>query len=72
MKSKLYRKFRASKYTYPTHMIKGSGNTKGKTVPGSEPALQAIQQNIGRQIKVHHLEKNVGQWIFCELKGSVK
>ncbi|RPJ75862.1 MAG: hypothetical protein EHM20_08290 [Alphaproteobacteria bacterium] len=70
MKSKLYKKFRASKYSHPTHMIKGSGNAKGKTVVGTESALQEIQQKLGRTISVHHIEKNKGQWIFCEKKGA--
>jgi hypothetical protein len=49
-------------------MIKGSGNTKGKTVVGTESAQQEIQQRIGRPLKIHHIEDNIGQWIFCELR----
>lgn len=70
MKSKKYRKFRASKYIHKTHMIKGSGNTKGKTVVGTESAKNEIQSKIGRPLKIHHIEDNKGQWIFCELKGK--
>jgi hypothetical protein len=68
MKSKIYRKFRASKYDHPTHIISGSGNTKGKLVVGRDTALQEIQQRIHRTLNVHHIETNKGQWIFCELK----
>jgi hypothetical protein len=70
MKSKLYRKFRASKYTHKTRMIKGSGNTKGQIIVGSVPALQEIQSKLGRTLNVHHIEANIGQWIFCELRGK--
>ncbi len=49
MKSKLYRKYRAGKTTHKTHTIKGSGNTKGKLVVGSESALQKIEQYLGRK-----------------------
>lgn len=69
MKSTKYRKFRASKYDHPTRTVKGSGNSKGKTTPGHVPALSAVQADIGRPLKVHHIEDNLGQWIFCELKG---
>lgn len=68
MKSKLYRKFRASKYEHRTHIIKGSGNNKGKNVVGTESARHEIEASIGRPLKVHHVEKNRGQWIFCEIK----
>lgn len=67
MKSTKYRKFRASKYDHRTRIIKGS-SVKGKLVIGIEPARREIETKIGRQLKVHHVEKNKGQWIFCELK----
>lgn len=68
MRSKLYRKFRVSKYDHPTKTISGSGNSKGGLVLGHVSALQEIQQRIGRTLNVHHIEKNIGQWIFCELR----
>ena len=68
MKSSLYRKFRASKYTHPTHTVRGSGNVKGQLIVGSESAKHEIEARIGRSLVVHHIEDNQGQWIFCELK----
>lgn len=70
MKSKLYRKYRAGKRTFKTHIIKGSGNAKGKLVVGSEAALQHLQQKLGRPIKVAKTDHNKFQWVFCELKGA--
>lgn len=70
MKSKLYRKFRASKYIHKTHSVAGTGNTKGKLVVGTESARHEIERNLGRPLVVHHVEKNRGQWIFCELKAN--
>ncbi len=75
MKSKLYRKFRASKYVHKTHIIAGSGNAKGKLVIGHKSALAEINQKRAEKklpsIVVHHIEKNAGQWIFCEKKGGI-
>lgn len=71
MKSSKYRKFRASRYIHRTHTIKGSGNAKGKNVVGTESAISEIQSKIGRPLKIHHIEKNAGQWIFCELQQKV-
>ncbi len=70
MKSKFYRKFRASKYTHKTRIVSSSGGAKGGVVVGHVSALQEIQQRLGRTITVHHIEKNRGQWIFCERKNS--
>lgn len=67
-RSTLYRKFRMSKYDFPTHIIAGSGNSKGKLVVGSQTALVALEAKIGRKISLHHLEKSRGQFIFCELR----
>jgi len=67
-KSVKYNKFRASKAKHQTKIIKGSGNAKGKLIPGSISALQEIEARLGRKLNVHHVEKNRGQWIFCELK----
>lgn len=68
MKSNKYRKFRASKYVHKTHIISGSGNVKGKLVVGTESARHEIEGKIHRPLKVHHIEDNRGQWIFCELR----
>ena len=65
-KSKKYRKFRASKHEFKTKTVKGSGNTKGKTFLGKVSAREYIERTIGRPLNVHHIEKNRGQWIFCE------
>ncbi len=68
MKSKLYKKYHASKYQYPTHIIKGSGNQKGKLIVGSEPARHAIEAKIGRNLKVVRTDHTKHEWVFCELK----
>lgn len=70
MKSKLYVKFHASKYSHPTRQVKGSGNAKGKTVVGTESARHEIEARIGRPLNIHHMEDNRGEWIFCELRKS--
>ena len=70
MKSKLYRKYRAGKSTFPTRTIKGSGNTKGKTTIGAEMALQNIEQKLGRKLVVAKTDHTHFQWVFCEKKGE--
>lgn len=70
MKSKLYRKYRAGKSTFPTHIISGSGNVKGKLVVGSDSALQSIEQKLGRKLVVVKTDHTLHQWIFCENKGT--
>jgi hypothetical protein len=68
MKSNLYKKFRAGKMRFRTHVIKGSGNAKGKLVVGSEAALQHIQQQIGRPLRVVKTDHTKFQWVFCEAR----
>jgi hypothetical protein len=72
MKSKIYRKYRASKYTHRTRTVSSSGGAKGGIIVGHISALQEINQKRAEKklpaINVHHIEKNRGQWIFCELR----
>lgn len=72
MKSEKYRKYRRGKKTFKTHMIKGSGNTKGKTVVGSDAALRDIEQQLGRKLNVIKTDHTKDQWVFCEEKGSAR
>ena len=68
--SKLYRRYTGSKYQFPTHIIAGSGNVKGKLVVGSEAALQNIEQKIGRKLIVVKTNHTRSQWVFLEEKGT--
>jgi len=68
MRSKLYKKHRASKYRFPTHTTKGSGNAKGQTVIGSKPALESIERKLGRPLKVAKTDHTRYEWVFCELR----
>lgn len=70
MKSKLYKKHHASKYQFPTHIIKGSGNTKGKLVVGSIAAQNHIEQALGRKLNVAKTMHTLTEWVFCEIKPS--
>ena len=69
MKSKLYRKYRAGKTTFPTREYGGSNGT-GKLVVGSEAALSRIEQKLGRKLIVAKTDHTRHQWIFCEKKGT--
>jgi hypothetical protein len=72
MKSKIYNKFRRSKYKFRTKITKGTRSgksfTKGKNNPGSIKARAHIEKEIGRELNVHHTEHNVGEYVFVELK----
>lgn len=68
--SKKYRRYTASKYQFPTHIISGSGSVKGKLVVGSEAALSDIQQKLGRKLSVAKTNHTSHQWVFCELRGT--
>lgn len=74
MKSTLYKKYRRSKYTFRTKIIKGTRGPGGKVVakgeckPGWRPALADVEKQLGRPLNLHHTEHTVGEWVFCELK----
>jgi hypothetical protein len=65
MKSILYRKHRASKYKFPTRIIKGSG-TKGKLVIGSALALTSIEARLGRKLQITKTNHTRTEWVFYE------
>jgi hypothetical protein len=66
MKSKLYHKYHMSKYRFPTKLVQGNGTTKGSLIVGHIAALSALDKQLGRNVSVHHIEHNKGEWIFCE------
>jgi hypothetical protein len=68
MKSKLYKKFHASKYQFKTHIVSGSGNVKGELVVGSKAALAHIQQSLGRTLDIVKTDHTRTEWVFCEKK----
>lgn len=72
MKSKLYRKYRIGKCSFPTRAISGSGNAKGKLVVGETAALAAIEQKLGRKLFVVKTDHTRHQWVFCESRGAVR
>lgn len=69
MKSKLYKKFHASKYQFKTHIVSGSGNVKGELVVGSKAALSFIEQTLGRKLKIVKTDHTKHEWVFCEARG---
>jgi hypothetical protein len=68
MKSQLYRKYRRSKQKFPTRHIQGTGSVKGKVIPGSQPALEDIERQLGRKLVVSKTDHTIGEWVFCERK----
>lgn len=72
MKSKLYRKYHASKYQFKTRIVQGSGNVKGELIVGSKAALSAVQESLGRKLTVAKTMHTKHEWVFCELKGAAR
>jgi len=67
MKSPKYKKYHASKYQFPTHIIRGSGNVGGKLIVGSIAAQQHIEANLGRKLNLAKTDHTRTEWVFCEL-----
>lgn len=68
MKSTKWRKWRLSKYRFPTFQIKGSGSTKGENVIGRKRAADFLAQTLGRE-RVDRMEvtDTRTEWVFMEL-----
>ncbi|HEY6021360.1 MAG TPA: hypothetical protein VIY48_16085 [Candidatus Paceibacterota bacterium] len=72
MKSKLYRKYHASKYKFPTVIYSGFGNAKGELRVGHKPALQFLEQQLGRKLNVVKTMHTKHEWVFCEARGTAR
>lgn len=68
MKSKLYKKHRASKYKFPTRIVKGSG-IKGELIIGSKAALADIQARLGRKLEIVKVNHTRTEWVFYERRN---
>ena len=64
MKSKLYRKHRASKYRFKTRIV-------GHTLQiGEGPALAHIQAKIGRRLEIVKKNHTRTEWVFYERRNG--
>jgi hypothetical protein len=67
MKSTKYRKHRASKYEFPTHVTKSG--IKGTLIYGANPARQDIERKLKRSLHPDTVTRHTRtQWVFCEPK----
>lgn len=73
-KSVKWRKWRLSKYLFPTYTIKGSGgSTKGENVPGRKAAAAHLSQTLGRErVDRMTVTDTPTEWVFMEPIGAAQ
>lgn len=67
MKSTKWKKWRLSKYLFPTFLVKGSGSTKGALVVGRTAAKAFLVARLGHaRVDAMKTADTRREWIFME------
>lgn len=69
MQIRKWKKFRLSKYRYPTRVVidsQKSGKYKGHLVVGRDVARAALKAMLGRSVDHMKSTDSRGEWIFME------
>lgn len=72
-KSTKWRKWRLSKYLFPTRTIKGSGSVKGENIPGHKAAASHLARSLGSErVGQMKVTDTPTEWVFMEPIGAAQ